>query len=165
MPLMVLVGGPGSGATGMALRLAARREAAGQQVVFAADGGEAPDAYVGRRASRIAKSEMARAAWPSRIDGEAFLVVCSLASAMGEAGAAGEQVVEGLARRSGDTVVVAEPAGGHAAGEGTDAREARERLGQATARLARLADASYAVVAGHALELTGLPTDIDWLED
>lgn len=76
-----------------------------------------------------------------------------------------DPLVDALASRSGDTIVVTNEVGdgivpGYASG-----RLFRDVLGRANRRLVSAADAAYACVAGRLIDLAALPMEARWPED
>lgn len=186
MSLVVLSGAVRSGKSAAAERMAARRGAA---VVVAAagwDGDEEmerriaahrdarPDSWV----TRVVGTDVA---WVDEVPAESTLVLDCLATLVGaiayeEAGdaevATGAmeeradarvgRLVDALARRAGDTIVVTNEAGWGVVPASASGRLFRDLLGRANRTLVAAADAAYLVVAGRFIELTGLPVEPDW---
>lgn len=74
-------------------------------------------------------------------------------------------LVDALAKRMGDTIVVTNEVGLGVVPPYATGRLFRDELGRANASLVGLADASYLAVAGRLLDLSTLPREISWSED
>jgi len=75
------------------------------------------------------------------------------------------EIVESLAARSGDTIIVTNETGLGVVPDWASARLFRDLLGRANKRLVVSADASYFYVCGRAIDLGGVPSHIHWPED
>jgi adenosylcobinamide kinase / adenosylcobinamide-phosphate guanylyltransferase len=73
-----------------------------------------------------------------------------------------DALVDWLAARSGDTVVVTNEVGSGIVPPYPDARLFRDVLGRANRRLVEAADAAYLVVAGRLIDLATQPRDAAW---
>lgn len=76
-----------------------------------------------------------------------------------------EPVVDSLAVRPGDTIVVTNEVGDGIVPSYASGRLFRDLLGQANRRLVGAADAAYLCVAGRLIRLTDLPSAVRWPED
>lgn len=74
-------------------------------------------------------------------------------------------VVDALAGRVGDTLVVSNEVGWGVVPEWASARLFRDLMGQANRRLANSADAAYLVIAGRMVPLDRFPVSAAWPED
>lgn len=74
-------------------------------------------------------------------------------------------LVDALASRVGDTIVVTNEAGSGIVPTYATGRVFRDELGRANAALVGLADAAYLATAGRLLDLSALPRDIAWPVD
>ena len=133
-------------------------------------------------------------AWLAEVDREALLVVDCLGTLLGrvleeewgsmgsgflgeapeeglpsgfEAAVAqrGAAMVEAIAERCGDTIIVTNEVGDGVIPAFATGRVFRDVLGRCNRRLVEAADVSYLVVAGRLLPLDGLRTDAQWPED
>jgi adenosylcobinamide kinase/adenosylcobinamide-phosphate guanylyltransferase len=74
-------------------------------------------------------------------------------------------LVDALAARGGDTIIVTNEVGAGVVPAFATGRLFRDELGRANAALIGIADAAYLVVGGRLLDLAALPRDIAWPED
>lgn len=74
-------------------------------------------------------------------------------------------LVDALATRRGDTIVVTNETGSGVVPAYATGRIFRDELGRANAALTHAADAAYLVVAGRVMNLCTLPREISWPED
>lgn len=186
MSLMVLTGAARSGKSSAAEVLAAAR---GGDVVVAVAGwdGDAEmmrriEAHRNVRPDQWAVHEVgADADWVTLVAPEVVVVLDCLATLVGTiaweaAGlaeiATGEQerlgaertdaLVDALAAREGDTIVVTNEAGWGVVPATAAGRLFRDLLGRANRMLVERADAAYLVVAGRVLDLHALPAAPEW---
>jgi len=75
------------------------------------------------------------------------------------------ELVDALASRTGDTIVVTNEAGSGVVPAFASGRIFRDELGRANAALIGIADAAYLAVAGRLLDISALPRKIHWPED
>lgn len=74
-------------------------------------------------------------------------------------------LVDALASRVGDTIVVTNEAGSGVVPPYATGRIFRDELGRANSTLIGVADSAYLATAGRLLDLSALPRTIDWPED
>jgi len=74
-------------------------------------------------------------------------------------------LVDALASRDGDTLVVTNEVGQGVVPTHATGRIFRDELGRANRLLVDVADAAYVAIAGRLLDLASLPRDIHWPED
>jgi adenosyl cobinamide kinase/adenosyl cobinamide phosphate guanylyltransferase len=175
--LVVFTGGARSGKSAVAQRLVRGR---GGDVTVAVFGRAAGDAEMADRIERHRRDRPASwrvveatdaSGWMPEVGPGTLLLDCLgtlLALVMEECATADEvtirleRVLDWIGSRDGDTVVVTNEVGDGIVPMHASARLFRDVLGRANRKLVERADAAYLVVAGRCVDLSALPTDVNW---
>ena len=195
MALVVFTGGVRSGKSAAAQDLAAERQRQGARVVVAVFGRGDADAEMAGRISRHQDDRPSgfetleaagRASWTGAVPEDALLVVDCLGTLLGgvieevlagsepaELGAAASAAVEDrfagmvewLAGRQADTIVVTNEVGDGIVPAYPSGRLFRDLLGRANRSLVDAADRAYLVVCGRIVELSALSARASWPQD
>jgi adenosylcobinamide kinase/adenosylcobinamide-phosphate guanylyltransferase len=172
MSLVVFTGGARSGKSSAAGRLAALRAADGASVCVVAFGRDGVDDEF---SARVAAHRDARpASWTTIEQAYSECSPVPLSHAEDADLPAGlersvrllfDPVVEWLAQRDGDTIVVTNEVGDGVVPAFASGRLFRDMLGRANRQLVDRADASFLCVAGRLVALDALPREAGWPAD